>query len=66
MAGGTVFKVDKTAPTDQPVLRNFRERGEDVNLDRGIGLRVGGHRQEAVEVGCLPLHIDAGLFGDSV
>ena len=66
MTGGTLLQVAQTTSADQVVLRNFRERGENANLDRGIGLRAGGHRQEAVEAGCLPLHIDAGLFGDGI
>jgi hypothetical protein len=42
------------------------ERGEDTNLDRRLGLRAGCHHPEAAEAGRLPLHIDAGVFGDSI
>ena len=43
-----------------------RERGEDTDLDRCVGLRAGRHRSEAPEAGCHTLHIDAGVFGHSI
>ena len=46
--------------------RTLRECREDANLDRGVGLRAGRDRSEAVEAGGLALHIDAGIFGDSI
>ena len=36
--------VDQAAPAHQGLLRYQRERGEDANLDRGVGLRAGGNR----------------------
>ena len=41
--------MDKTAFTDQGLLRNIGERCEVTDLDRGVGLRAGRHRQEAPE-----------------
>ena len=39
--------MDQAAPADQGVLRNLRERGEDTDLDRPLGLRPRRLRQEA-------------------
>jgi hypothetical protein len=50
----------------EPVLWHVGERGEDANLDRGVGVRSGRHRQEAAEAGSVALHIDAGLFGGNI
>ena len=58
--------MDQAASPDQAVLWDLRERGEDPDLDRRIGLRAGRHRPEADEAGRLTLHIDAGVFGDSI
>jgi hypothetical protein len=41
--------------TDQGILRHKRERGEDANLDRGLGLRAGGHRPQETGPGGEPL-----------
>jgi hypothetical protein len=48
------------------IKQHLGERGEDANLDRRVGLCVGRHRPEAAQAGRLPLHIDAGVFGDSI
>ena len=45
------FQVDQAAPANQGVLRHQRERSEDPNLDRGIGLRAGGDRPQATGTG---------------
>jgi hypothetical protein len=37
LAGGTFLQVDQAAPSDQAVLWDVGERGEDANLDRGVG-----------------------------
>jgi Transposase DDE domain len=66
MAGGVVFQMDQAAPADQAVLWDLRECGEDADMDRRVGLRAGGHRQEAARAGCHTLHIDAGPFGDNI
>jgi hypothetical protein len=58
--------VSSTAPADQVVLWDLRKCGEDPDLDCGIGLRADRHRAQAVEAGCVTLHIDAGVFGDSI
>jgi hypothetical protein len=45
LAGRALLQMDKATPTDQAVLWDIRERGEDTDLDRRIGLRAGRHRQ---------------------
>ena len=35
-----VLQIDQATSADQGVLRNQRERGEDINLDRDIGFRT--------------------------
>jgi hypothetical protein len=60
------FKWIKAAPPDQAVLWNLRECGEDADMDRRVGPRAGRHRPETAEAGGVALHIDAGVFGDSI
>src|SRR5713226_3423127 len=55
VASGIVFQMDQTAFTHQGLLRYQRERGEDPNLDRGLRLRAGGDRPEALGPGDQPL-----------
>jgi hypothetical protein len=55
LAGGAFLQMDQAAPADQGVLRNFRKRGEDTNLDRHLGLRPRRHRQEAAEPAAVAL-----------
>ena len=50
LADRAVLQVDQAASAHQGVLRHERERGEDANLDRGLGLRAGRHRQEAARL----------------
>ena len=42
------------------------ERREDTDLDRRVGVRAGRDHPEATEPGRVTLHIDAGIFGDSI
>jgi len=49
------FKRIKQLPTDQGILRHQRERGEDANLDRGLGLRAVGRRPQETGTGGQPL-----------
>ena len=60
------WQVELLTPPDQEVLRDLRKRGENADLDRGVGLRAGSYRPEAAEAGGVTLHIDAGVFGDSI
>jgi uncharacterized protein DUF4372 len=55
LACGTLLQVDQTASEDQGFLRYDRERSEDANLDRCVGLRPRCHRQEAAELFREPL-----------
>src|SRR5580693_6345885 len=66
LAGGAFLQVDQTASPDQEVLWDVRECGEDPDMDRRIGLRTGCHRPQAAEAGRFTLHIDAGVFGNSI
>lgn len=43
LAGTAVLQVDQAAPAHQGVLRYLRKRGQELDLDRHLGLRVGGH-----------------------
>ena len=47
--------MDQAAPANQVVLWHQRERREDANLDRGLGLRAGGHRPQETRTGGQPL-----------
>ena len=40
--------MDQATPAHQGLLRHQRERGEDPNLDRSVGLRAGGDRAQTV------------------
>jgi hypothetical protein len=50
------FKWAKTAPTDQGVLRDIRERSQDANLNRHIRLRAHSNYQKAVGLEAGSLH----------
>jgi hypothetical protein len=41
--------MDQTASANQRILWNQRERREDSDLDRCLGLRARGHRSQATE-----------------
>src|SRR5438477_583133 len=51
MAGRIVLQVDQAAPPNQGILRYQRERGQDPNLDRGVGLCAGSHRPQTPAAG---------------
>jgi hypothetical protein len=55
LAGRTVLQVDQAAPANQVFLWYQRERCEDPNLDRRVGLRAGCHRSQAPHVADQPL-----------
>jgi Domain of unknown function (DUF4372)/Transposase DDE domain len=46
-----LFQMDQAAPADQGLLRHQRERGENANLDRGVGLCAGGDRAQTAGAG---------------
>ena len=66
VARRVVFQMDQTASADQKVLWHVRECRESTDLDRGLGLRPCGYRQEAVQPQCLTLHIATDFLGDPV
>ena len=66
LAGRTVLQMDQAASADQGVLRHLRERGQVANLDRGLGLRPGRHRQKAAPTPCQPLRNPTDLEPDHV
>ena len=45
------FQLDQAALANQGVLRHQRECSEDSNLDRGVGVRAGGDRTQAIGTG---------------
>ena len=49
LASRIVFQMDQATSAYQSLLRYFRERGQNSNLDRGLGLRARCHRQEATQ-----------------
>src|SRR5229473_7332223 len=51
LAGRVVLQMDQATPTHQEFLRHFRERLEDSNLDRDLGLCTRGHRQKGIALG---------------
>ena len=46
VASRTLLQMDQAASAHQEVLRHERERGQDANLDRRLGLRPRGDHQE--------------------
>ena len=46
LAGGTLFQMDQTTPAHQELLRYFRERGQNTNLDRDLRLRHCGYPEK--------------------
>src|SRR5271156_4867743 len=66
LAGGAVFQMDQAASSYQTVLWHFRERGEDTDLDRRVGVGVGGHREKALEYLGEPLRNATDLEPDHV
>ncbi len=55
MAGGVVFQMDQAASSHQTVLRYFRERGENADLDRRVGVCIGSYRQKTFKSKSQPL-----------
>jgi hypothetical protein len=49
LADRNLFQMDQTLSENQDILRNFRERGEDSNLDCHQRLRSGRNRQERTQ-----------------
>jgi hypothetical protein len=48
--------MDQAASADQVILRDFRERGQDADLDRDIRLRSYRAYQKTIGVKAGPLH----------
>lgn len=66
LASRTFLQVDKTAPPNQGLLRYHRERSQNANLDRNLGLRPRSHRQETTPTFCQPLRNSTNLELDHV
>jgi hypothetical protein len=47
LASRIILQMDQAASSDQSLFRYFRERRQNSNLDRGVGLRACRHRQKA-------------------
>src|ERR1017187_1412770 len=58
--------MDQTAPADQSILRDQRERSEDANLDRRVRLCPRRHRPEASRAGRQPLPNSTDLERDAI
>ena len=56
LASRTILQMDKTASSDQEVLRHNQERSEDTNMDCHHRLRSGCHRQKTAQYRCFTLH----------
>ena len=52
--------MDQAASSNQAVLRHFGKCGQDANLDRRVGLCVGGYCSEKAESRRFPLHFATG------
>ncbi len=58
--------MDQAASAHQTVLWHLRERREGADLDRGVGVRARGHRQEAAQAQGLTLHLTTDFFRDPI
>ncbi len=58
--------MDQATSAHQKVLWQLRECSEGADLDRRVGIRARGNRQEATQPKCLALHITTDLFGHPV
>jgi len=56
MASRTIFQMDQTTPENQVLLWYFRERREESDLDRYLGLRAHSHHKKAAQTQKRPLH----------
>src|SRR4249920_1205024 len=50
LAGRVVLQVDQATSAYQSFLRHHRERGQNSNLDRDLGLRAHSHRQKTAQL----------------
>src|SRR3984957_3088292 len=66
MAGGAVLQVDQAALEHQTLLRLFRERCADANLDRHQRLRAGGNHQEETSSERVPTYAATDLVADAL
>src|SRR5271169_5393164 len=66
MAGGAVLQVDQAAPAHQTLLRHFRERCADANLDRHQRLRADGDHQEETSSERVPAYAATDLVADAL
>ena len=66
MAGGAVLQVDQTAFAHQALLRHFRKRCADANLDRYQRLLAGGDHQEETSSGRIPAYAATDLVADAL
>ena len=48
--------MDQTASSYQALLRHYRERSQNADLDCHIGLCLGRHREKAAQYRVLTLH----------
>ena len=56
LAGRAILQVDQTASSYQTLLRHLRERSENADMDRYLGLRLGRYREKAAQNRGFSLH----------
>jgi len=66
LAGGVVLQMDQATPAHQSLLRNQRERRENPNMDRCIGLCAGCHRAQTARTEDQPLPNPTGSLPNSI
>lgn len=66
LASRVVLQLDQAASSDQGLFRHVGKRREVANLDCGVGLGPGRHRQEASEALNDPLRNVTDLEPDHV
>src|SRR4029079_3079510 len=66
LADRAVLQVDKAAPSDQSILRYFRECSQNSDLDRSISVRAHRHRKEASQSASFTIRAPTTLEPDYV
>ena len=56
LAGRTILQMDKTTSSDQEVLRHYRERSQNTNMDSHHDLRLGRYREKTPQYRGFALH----------
>lgn len=65
VADRIIFQMDKTTPANQSILWDFRECGQDANMDCNISICARSANQEAAGLAPQPLHNSTDFKRDS-